>query len=84
MMARLAGWNPSPAVCPDFPGPSPIIRDVDFPEGADCTYTDDTIITIGPNVNIASGATIILEAPTILTQSPFHAKSGATVRFVAK
>jgi hypothetical protein len=84
MMARLAGWNPSPAPCPDFPGPSPVIRDVDFPAGANCTYTDDTSITIGPNVNIKSNATVTLEAPAIVTQSPFHAEKGATVRYVAK
>ena len=84
MMARLAGWNPSPTQCPEFPGPSPVIRDVDFPAGSDCTYRDDTAITIGPNINILSNATLILEAPRIVTRSPFHAATGATVRYVAK
>ncbi len=80
MMARLAGWEPAPVDCPDFPGPSPAIQNVDFPAGAECTYTDDTAITIGPDVTIRANATVILDAPIITTRSPFHAESGANFR----
>jgi hypothetical protein len=71
-------WTFSSSSCPPCPS-NGVITNAVYREGTTCTCSNDTAITLGGNVTVESGATVIFIAPTVTIQSGFHAISGSTV-----
>ena len=65
------------SACPECSASPVILTNVTFSSACECS--DITSITIGTDVTIKSGATVIFKAPTVKIQSGFHAEEGSVV-----
>jgi len=63
--------------CPPCSGPR--VENVRFENGCNCTCANGDSLTIGANVVIETGATVIFESPVVTIEPGFHAPSGSTV-----
>ena len=66
------------ASCPDCPA-NGVITNVTYPAGTNCSCSNATSLTLGPNTTVENGATATFTAPYVNVQSGFHAENGANV-----
>lgn len=75
---------PATSLCPDCSGPAPLIQNVTFPKGCNCTCIGDQSITLAEGVTIEAGATVVFRAPIVRVESGFHAESDSVVEIKQK
>jgi TRAP-type transport system periplasmic protein len=63
--------------CSDSPV---VLTNTTFSSGRSCECSDAVSITLGSGVTIKSGATVIFQAPRIITHNGFHAETGSVVK----
>ena len=68
------------SVCPDCSGANPVVQNVTFKAGTDCTCTGDQSLTIGPGVVVESGAKATFKSNRINVKSGVDAKAGSVVK----
>ncbi len=66
--------------CSDCSGVNPIVHDVTFTAGTDCTCTGDQSLTIGPAVVIEKGARVTFKSRNIVVKSKVEAREGSVVK----
>ena len=65
--------------CPDCSGDAVELKNVTFVADSNCECIAATSITIGPEVTIESGASVIFNAPVVKIESGLVIERGAVV-----
>jgi len=66
------------ASCPDCPA-NGLITNVTYLAGTNCSCSNATSLTLGPNTTVQNGATVAFTAPSVNVEPGFHAENGANV-----
>ena len=70
------------SACDECTGDPVVLKDVIFDSGTPCECSDNTSITIGPDVTVKTGTSVRFKAPKVTVKSGFNAENGSTVRIV--
>jgi hypothetical protein len=75
----IKSFNFATTECPNCSGSAVELKNETFLSGSDCRCIATEYITIGPGVNIQSGAELTVKSREVRLLEGFHAENGATV-----